>query len=210
MTTAINLSVEKRPETGTRASRRLRAKNLVPGVIFGHKQESVPVTVKQEDIESILKSHDKVVDLQLEGKTETAVITDLQWDTFGAKIYHVDFQRVDPNERVHVEVNIVLKGIAHGVVEGGTLEQLHRTLAIECPAIAIPHEITVRITDMQIGDELKIGDLKLPENVHALEDESLLVVHIVKGTGEEAPSESEEGATEPELVGGQAKDKTED
>ena len=136
MTSAANLDVQKRTATGTRAARKMRAENLVPGIIFGHKEEPVPVSVKREDIDHVLKVHDKVVDLQIDGKTETAVITDLQWDTFGINIIHVDFQRVDPNERVHVDVNIVLKGLALGVVEdGGTLEHLHRTLKIECPAI---------------------------------------------------------------------------
>ncbi|QDU79715.1 General stress protein CTC [Polystyrenella longa] len=202
MTSAINLDVEKRSEIGSRASRKLRAQNLVPGIVFGHKQDSVPVTVKREDIDSILQSHDKVVDLQLDGKTETAVITQLHWDTFGVNINHVDFQRVDPNERVQVEINIVLKGLAHGVTEGGSLEQMHRRLSIECPAISIPHELVVRISDMNIGDELTVGDLKLPENVTLLEDASIMVAHVIKPTVEDLTEEEDEDApTEPELAG---------
>ncbi|MEZ6047469.1 MAG: 50S ribosomal protein L25 [Planctomycetaceae bacterium] len=158
---------------------------------FGHKQDSVAVTVKREDIDSILKSHDKVVDLQFDGTTETAVITELQWDTFGININHVDFQRVDANERVHVDVNIVLKGVAPGVVAGGTLDHLHRTLSIECPAIAIPHEIVAKIGHLEVGGELTIGDLELPENVHSLEDASIVVAHVHKASDDD---ESEDAA----------------
>jgi len=183
MTQAKTITVEPRENTGSRASQKLRMQGLVPGNVCGHKQDSASITVKNSDIEDIIHHREKVVELECNGKKETAVVKELQWDTFSTHVQHIDFLRVDPEERVEVEVAIEIHGVAPGVVAGGALDHAHRSLRIECPVIAIPHAIEARVGSLEIGDALHVKDLELPENVHSLESDSIIVAQVIKSAG---------------------------
>lgn len=183
MSQAKTITVEPREKTGTRASRRLRQEGLVPGNVSGHKQETVSITVKNSDIEDIIHHREKVVELVCNGTSEVTVVKDVQWNTFSTYVQHIDFLRVDPEERVSVEVAIETHGVAPGVVAGGALDFAHRSLKIECPVIAIPHVIEAKIGSLEIGDALHISDIELPEGVKSLESDSIIVAQVVKAAG---------------------------
>jgi large subunit ribosomal protein L25 len=127
------LKVELRSTLGKRNNRRLRRSGHVPAVLYGHGQESVSLAVPKSAIEGALRHHSRLVDLA-GGANESALISEIQWDTFGLEVLHVDFTRASADERIEVEVSIELKGQAVGAKEGGVVEQVLREVQIECPA----------------------------------------------------------------------------
>src|SRR5205823_1485343 len=110
------------------------------------------------------------------------------------------FKRVSADERIEVDVPVELKGIAPGIAAGGLLDQPLHVLRIECPAIAVPDVIRVNINELQLGAAVHIKDLKLPENVKALEEPDAIVVHVTVPHAEtETPTEAL-GQAEPEVI----------
>lgn len=200
------VSATKRTASGSTACRRLRREGFVPCNVYGHKQEPQPVSMTQDECTALVMSGTKVVDLDVEGSVEKTLVKDVQWDTFSTNVLHVDFMRVDPNERVQVDVPIHLRGTAPGVVAGGVVDQQSHTIQIECLAVELPDFIEVRIGSLKMGQYLHISDLTdLPRGVSILTPPETVLVHIVdpKALPSAQPEEAEEepAATEPELVG---------
>jgi large subunit ribosomal protein L25 len=136
----------------------------------------------------------------MDGKNETVLVKDVQFDHLGMEVLHVDFARVDLNERVEVTVPLVLKGEPKGEKDGGVLQQILADLEIECLVTQIPTEIRANVADMGLNDALHVKDLQLPEGVRALQDEDLIVA-TVKEIAEEVSTEAAEGTAEPEVIG---------
>jgi len=203
MATIFKLPASRRSETGTSACRRLRRSGMVPGNVYGHGQEPLPISVDGEVIRPILSSGAHVINLELDGQVETALIREVQWDTFSSYVRHLDLLRVDANERVRLSVPVQLKGTAMGAMAGGIVEQPMHTLHIECPAIQVPDFIPVRIAHLDVGQAVHVRELtEVPEGVTILDAPDALIVHIVKpGIVEElAPAEAAPGPAEPELI----------
>lgn len=200
MSKEAKLVVEPRTEMGSANCRRLRKRGLVPGNVYGHNAAAMAVVVAADVLNPVIKSGSRVVDLEVAGKHDKAVIRDVQWDVFGRYIEHFDLLRVDPNERVTITVPIVLKGTAPGVVGGGLLDQPMHSLVIDCLAYQIPDSIQVRVGAMQMGDVIHVGDLVLPEGSHPHAQPDAIVVHVVKLQVKEVES-AIPGVAEPEVVG---------
>ncbi|VAX40845.1 hypothetical protein MNBD_PLANCTO02-1123, partial [hydrothermal vent metagenome] len=94
----ITLAAEKRTKTGTSESRRLRREGLVPGNIYGHKQEPISITVSGKTLEKLIYSGSHLIDLELDGKTNKALFREVQWDTFSTHVIHFDLLWVDQQE----------------------------------------------------------------------------------------------------------------
>lgn len=200
MSKEAKLVVEPRTELGSAACRRLRERGLVPGNVYGHNAPPTPIVVNSDVLRPVLKSGVHVVDLDLGGKQDKAVIREVQWDIFGKEIRHVDLLRVDPNERVNITVPIELKGTAPGVVAGGILEQPLHQITIDCLAYQIPDSLQIRINSLDIGQSIYVRDLELPPGSHAHAQPDAIVVHIVKLQEREITT-TEPGAAEPEVIG---------
>ena len=200
MAIASKLVARKREKLGTAECRRLRRQNVIPGNIYGHRQDPLPIAVAEEDLKAAIASGHHVVDLEMDGSTESAIFREVQWDTFGIKIHHFDLLRVDADERVEVEVTVELKGTAPGVLNGGVAEHHLRTLTVECPAVQIPDSIQVRISSLDIGQGIHVNDLELPEGMVVLDNPEELIVQVIQPV--EAPAIEEETAapTEPEVI----------
>jgi large subunit ribosomal protein L25 len=208
MAEIAKLQVQKRGGVGTAAARKLRREGIVPANIFGHKQEPVPIQMPADPVRAILSKGARLVDLQIDGGSEKALVSEVQWDTFGRHVLHVDFMRVDPNERVKVRVPVHLRGTAPGVLAGGVLEQPHHEVTVECLAIEVPNEILVKVGSLQIGDFIHVSELTdLPLGVHIVDAPDTVLVHIVQKREmvEVAPA-VEGGPAEPELIGRKPKD----
>ena len=203
MAVITRIPAQRRAEQGTTACRRLRRQGLVPANVYGHKQEAIPISLKEDDIRPIITSGAHVVELDLGGNLEQALIRDVQWDTFSTYVRHLDLIRVDANERVKVNVPVQLRGTAPGTLAGGMLEQPLHALHVECLAIQIPDFIPVRITSLDIGGAVHVKELTdLPEGVTVLDHPEALIVHVVKpGIVEALPAEAVPGPAEPELIG---------
>lgn len=203
MAESVVVDVQKREGRGTRKARRMRSRGLLPGVIYGHKQDTVSITLPADVLGKLVRQGTRVVDIQLGGTREKALIRDLQWDHLGKEVLHIDLERVSEDERIEVEVRIELRGTAPGIAAGGVLVQPIHTLAIECLAIRIPESIRYNIGELQIGGVVHVKDLTLPEGVKALDDPDAIVVQCVERT-EEAEVAPTEGMAEPEVIGRKA------
>jgi large subunit ribosomal protein L25 len=199
----------KNKGTGTRIARRLRKIGLVPGVIYGHKQAVVPITVTQDDVLRIVKSPGHLADLEVEGASETVLIRDVQWDNLGKHIIHLDFARVSAEEMIETEVPLELRGHAPGVAAGGILEQIVHSVRVTCRAGAIPDSIKVDVSNLQVNEGVSVGDLSVPTDVTLRADPDVLLVHVVTRIVAEEPKEApvEPAATQPEVIKPERKEK---
>src|SRR5688500_7550721 len=207
MAETAQLTARPRSELGSRANKRLRHPGFIPGVIYGHKEAVVPVTLPKKEVVTYLDRGTHLFDIALDGKSEKVLIKEVQYDHLGQEVVHVDFARVSLDEKVEITVPLELKGTPKGEAEGAVLQQIVAELEIECLVTDIPKEIVHNVADMEKDSVLHIKDLKLPPGIRVLQDEDLLVA-TVKEIEEAAPAGAveEEGAAEPEVIGRKAED----
>jgi large subunit ribosomal protein L25 len=208
MANATKIEAQKRTGKGSRAAARLRQEGLVPTNLYGHGQESTPLTVSQDVVRPLVYSGHKLVEIHCDGKVETALVREVQWDAFSKTITHVDFMRIDVNERVHTVVPVQLRGTAPGVLLGGILEQPVHSLHIEASAADVPDSIVIKIDQLQLGQSIHVRDLSdLPEGVTIKGAADQVIVHVVSPRAEEAKAVDANAApTQPEVVGKKKKD----
>ncbi len=197
MAAPLSLDAQIRTGTGSRPAAALRKKGRLPGVVYGHKQDVVPVSVDAAAFDNaVRKLHARSLTLNIDGKPETVLIKDIQFCHLGKDMLHADFWRVDITERVKVTVLIELRG-APKVMGGGVLEQPLHTIHVECLALAIPDSVRIDITGLTLGHPIHVRDLTLPDGVTAQEAPEAVVVQI-KLPGQEAADEAAEA--EPEVL----------
>jgi large subunit ribosomal protein L25 len=207
MAESVKLDIQARQGSGTLAATRLRKQGLLPAVVYGHKQATVPVALSHDEFVSALRHGARLVELNTDGSAEAALIQDVQWDHLGKDVLHVDFRRVSKDERVVVSVPLHLRGIAPGVSGGGILDQPLHVLNVECLVTAVPEAVRVNIVELQIGSSIKVKDLHLPEGVKAMNDPEAIVVQVNAPKVEAAAPAAAPAAesAEPEVIGRQAK-----
>lgn len=196
-----NLVVEPRTQLGSRHSQKLRAAGRIPACVYGHNEPTVSVSVSEEIVTALVHAGTRVVNVEYDGKSSKALVREVQWDTLGLKIQHVDLLRVDPNQRLTLEVHVELKGTAPGVLSGGVLDHEMRSLTVECLAIAIPDSIVIKIGHLEIDGVIHVRDVEAPPDTKILNLPDLVVVQVKKKVEEElllAPAV--EGAEQPELI----------
>lgn len=181
-TKVIPLPAEHRDQLGTRATRRLRLSGKLPGIVYGHHQEPVNVVVPAKPFNEALHKGAHVFELGLDGKKENALLKDVQYDHLGSSILHVDFARVDLNEKVTVTVGIELKGDAPGEKAGGILQQVMNDLEVTCVVTEIPDLITFNVGNLKLDESVHVKDLQLPAGVTTEVDPDTVVAvcHAVK------------------------------
>src|SRR3954470_22656711 len=177
-TQAPQVSAKMRTELGSRANKRLRSAGHLPGVIYGHKEAIVPVTLPKKEVVNHLNKGAHVFDIALDGKSEKVLVKEVQYDHLGLEVIHVDFARVSLDEKVEVTVPLVLKGTPKGEADGAVLQQFISELEVECLVTDIPNEIVQVVTEMEKDSELHISDLKLPPGVRPLQEGDLLVATV--------------------------------
>jgi large subunit ribosomal protein L25 len=175
MDKTFSLQAELRDRIGSKATAAVRKQGRIPGVVYGHKQDPVAISVNAHDfVEGVRHGH-RLMDITVGGATETTLIKDLQYDHLGRNIVHVDLMRVDVTEMIEVTVPVELKGVAKGSQEGGVVEANTSRLEVECLAIHIPNSIVVSIKDLGVGESIKAGDIKLPEGVKLVTPADIIV-----------------------------------
>src|SRR4051794_28664083 len=120
---AEELKVEIRKARGKRNAKRLRNDGAIPAVLYGHGEQTVSLTVPREQFSTALRHGSRLVQLK-GGVDESALIRDLQWDTYGTAVLHIDFARVSADERIKVTVPVELRGQAPGARQGGVVQHL--------------------------------------------------------------------------------------
>src|SRR3954463_7609533 len=169
-TQAPQVTVKIRSELGSRANKRLRDAGHLPGVIYGHKEAIVPVTLPRKEVVNHLNKGAPVFDIALDGKSEKVLVKEVQYDHLGLEVIHVDFARVSLDEKVEVTVPLELKGTPKGEEEGAVLQQIVAELEIECLVTDIPDAIRHNVTEMGKDSVLHVKELTLPPGVRVLAD----------------------------------------
>jgi large subunit ribosomal protein L25 len=176
------LTTESRAQTGKSAARQLRARGLVPAVYYGPAAEPTGLAVSPKELVAALSTEfgrNAVLSLKVGGKDELAMVQDLQIHPVTRKPLHVDFYRVDTEQRIQRGVPFVAEGKAKGVVAGGELVVIYRVLPLRAKPGQFPAKITVDVTNLEIGDHVKVKDLSLPEGVEVVLPSERNVVSVV-------------------------------
>jgi large subunit ribosomal protein L25 len=204
------LKVKERKEIGTRKVNNLRKEGWIPGIIYGHGEESKPIMIAEEELKATLhKLHSEatLITLDYEGKELQVLMREISRNPLTEKPLHVDFQHIHEDEEINVHVILDFEGKPIGVEEGGVLNIEHRDLVVRCLPKDIPESIVVDVSSLKIGDSIHIRDLNIPEGAKVEEDPSSTVVNILspRKIVEVAPVEeelliAEEGAEEPEVI----------
>ena len=196
------MKVEDRSERGSRATRRLRRRGLVPGVVYGGGDEPVTFAVDALTLRATLAHAGAVLDLKVDGGSVTPVIVkDVQNHPVRGEAIHLDLLRVDMNQPIHAVVVLDLQGgeESPGVSEGGVLSQETRELNIEALPDDIPDSIIHDVSGLEMNETLTLSAVTVPEGVTLLDDpEETVIATITPPTQEPVDDEIE---TETELVG---------
>lgn len=197
-------------EHGSGPSRRLRAEDKVPAVVYGAGDDPVSVTVDRLEFRRVLNAAgaNAVITLSIDGTDQLTFVRDVQIHPIKDRVQHIDFLRVDAKQRVSAEVPVVLVGEAVELGrQGGIVEQLMGTLVIEAGVTNIPRVIEVDITPLTLENSIRIADLDLGEGVTSeLDEES----PVVSGSLSRA-AVADEGTDEAEGEGeGDAAEESED
>ncbi len=197
------ITAQARVGNGSQTARKLRRQGLVPAVLYGHKEETLSLSVAIDELRSAVRHGARVVDLKTPARQEKALIKELQWDHLGKELLHADFYRVSADQRISLSVRLELRGTAPGVAAGGSLNQPLHTLNIECLAIKVPESIRVPIGELQIGSAVHVRELTLPEGVKVLDDPDAIVVQVSAPLAEPEPVAPAAEVAEPEVIGRQ-------
>ena len=203
------LQVKIKEDTGSLKARKHRVSGLIPAILYGHKQESMMFLLNEKEFSTALNTEAKMVNLKWNGSEEIALIKDVQFDTFGKKILHVDFVRIALTEKVTTHVPVVLYGTSQGVKEGGILDHALKEIEIECLPTEIPKNIRINISELAIGNTIHISDLELPANAKVLGNPDAIVVSV-HFAAEEKETPEEEASSEPEIISARKPEKEEE
>jgi large subunit ribosomal protein L25 len=210
MATATNTVEAKPRQAGDKnAARRLRTTGIVPGVLYGAGKEPHAISVDPKVIGRILNSdsgHNTIFDVTLNGENAKAMIVDWQVDPIKGHLLHVDLKRIAMDKTLRVTVPIEIVGEAPGVkTEGGILDLVLREVEVECLPSDIPSHITVDVSNLTFGMNIRVADLKAEGKVKFLNDPNITVVHITHVKEEvvatpEAAAEAAATPAEPEVI----------
>lgn len=159
------LSASPRDTTGSNASRKERAAGRIPANLYGHGEANASVSLDAHDLELALAGTSQIFTLQLPHGEQGCLVREVQYDTFGQRVLHVDFTRIDLSEEVNVEVALNFVGTAKGVTDGGNAIIHHPTLAVHCRADSIPESLEVDVSGVEIGSLIHANELTLPAGV---------------------------------------------
>ncbi len=203
----VKLAANKRSERGTRPAKRLRREGLLPAVVYGLEDEAVPVTVSARELGLILGGEagaNTLINLQVDGAEQLTLARQIQRDPMRGDLVHVDFVRIRRDVAVEAEVPVQIVGEAPGAKEGGIVEQQLFSLTISAKPADIPPVVEVDVSALELNDQIRFEDLRLPPGVETgYEPDELVVQVIVPRVVEEVTEEEAELAEGEELPEGE-------
>ena len=199
MSDNIQLTAELRTDVGKGASRRLRRlEDKVPGIIYGEDKDPQMLTLSANEMGKAMQLeafYSQIIDLSIDGKTEQAVVRDLQRNPANERLLHIDFMRISANRTMNVSVplHFINEDACVGVkTEGGTLTHNMTEVEITCLPAALPEYIEVDMAEIAAGVSIHLSELIIPEGVTIAalafgEDRDIPVVSVTarRGTGED-------------------------
>jgi large subunit ribosomal protein L25 len=201
----IRLDVKPRDDAGSAVARRLRANGMIPGVLYGAGKKAHPFTVDERELRRVLTGEHglhAILDVVFDGqKTEHhAVLKEYQLDPVRPRLLHVDLHEVRLDQVIQTQVAVEPVGESPGVKEGGALTLVLREVNVEALPMEVPDRLELDISDMTIGDSLRVADLAVPEGVQLLDEPDSVVATVTPPTKVEEPEVEEE---EEELLEGE-------
>ena len=195
----LELKAEKRTAKGSKAIRKLRSVGQIPAVLYGHKQDNVMLCLQEHDFTRVLHAGARMVRLAVDNKKESALIKEVQYDNIADRVLHIDFSRIDLDEKVRLRVPIELVGESIGVKEGCVLTYVMKDMEIECLPTAIPEKIKVNISELDMGKAIHVKEIPVMEGVRYLSDAESVIASVHQIVEAKAVSE-EEILAEPEVI----------
>lgn len=209
---ATELKACIRKESGKGPARRFRQEGLIPAVFYGRGEEAIHLSVNAADLLKIIKTKKEniFIKLLIEGekrKERLSLIKELQIEPVSRRFYHADFYEIRMDHKLTIDIPLHFSGIPIGVQNGGELQHLKRDLKVSCLPSALPEFIDIDVSGLDIGNSIKVQDIKVPEGIEVLDpgDVGVAIVAFVKvsvpqpeaAEGEaEAPVEGKEAAPE--------------
>ena len=194
----LNINGSLRKKAGKKDAMHLRREEKVPCVLYGGK-EQITFSVIEKDFKPLVYTPDvHTVKLNIEGKEFNAILQDIQHHVISDKIIHADFMEIMPGKSVVMNIPVKTEGAAPGVKAGGKLQKKLRTVKIKGPIEKMPEAIKVDVTKLEIGDSVKIGDLKYPGMTFLQAPNITIVgVRITRNVVEETPAAGATAAATP-------------
>jgi large subunit ribosomal protein L25 len=185
--------------TGSSSSRRLRAEGHIPAVLYGHGMASLSIHVDRRELRLALTGpagHNALVNLQVDGETHPTIVKSLQRDPVRRTVSHVDFLKVSLDEEIEISVPFHLEGEAKAVLdEDGLVDPAVDSITVRTTPRNVPGGFTYDVSELQIGDVIRAGQLPMPEGVVLVDDPEMAIVTALAAAAEEVPEveEAEEG-----------------
>ncbi|MDQ5985540.1 MAG: General stress protein CTC [Syntrophus sp. SKADARSKE-3] len=182
---AEQLKAFTRTESGKCPARRLRSQGMIPAILYGPRTENVMLSVNAAELKRLLiKKEDKKffrLSIEDDGKTvdKLSIVKKYETHPMGNQLIHADFYEISLDRKIALDVPVRLKGTSIGVEMGGELQQQKRVLRVSCLPDQLPEEIVIDITDLKVGDTLKVKDIALGDGISIQDGEDLSVVMIL-------------------------------
>ncbi len=205
------LTAEIREGIGKEKARKLRAKGLIPAIFYGPRSETIPLVIHSKELKKALQTEageNVLIDLDIrkggQADRKVVMLKDIQVDPLQRVTLHTDFYEVTMDEMVTVEVPVHLVGKPEGTKVGGILEQVRRTIQVQCLPGDIPKSIDVDVSALMIGDSIHVQDISV-EKVKIISETNFTIATVVPPAVEEKVAE----AVAPEAVEGAEAEKKE-
>lgn len=203
MSDSSTLNVVVREDTGRSKVRRLRAAGKVPAVIYGLGKDPVNLAVPTDQMDKAIRAGNRIVTLA-GVEAGDAFIKEVQWDTWGAHVLHVDFTRVEAGKLLEVTVSLDARGDAPGSHIGGAVEQPIHEIQLLVPPRSMTDRIEININSLGLNETITIGQLNLPEGAEAVDDADTVIIQCLEQVEQADPDDDatpDLGGAEPEVIG---------
>lgn len=195
----VGLKVEVRTGRGKGPARQLRIAGGIPAVLYGQGQDSLALAVNERALSHALATEagmNVLLDLQVDGASELAMPKAVHRDPVKGHIIHVDFLRINRLQTITVDIPLHIEGTSAGVKLGGMLDIHLHSVHIETLPSNVPEALIVDVTDLNVGDTLRVQDLPVPDGVTVLNPADDIVVACIVALELPTEPELEAGATE--------------
>jgi large subunit ribosomal protein L25 len=202
------VSAEPRSSRGKNEARRTRKSGMIPAVVYGAFKDPQAVSVSPKEILRIIRGksgHNSIFDLDIRGIEKTPVIVaDEQYEPVRGTLMHIDLKRIDLTRKLKVFIPVHTVGEAKGIKQqGGVLDVVTRQIEIECIPDDIPDRFDVEVTELMIGDSIRVSELRVKDGIRVLTSPEAVIAHVVGIKEEVAPAPADAAAAapaEPEVV----------
>lgn len=208
------LSCDLRDGVGSNTCHKIRNKGHVPGVIYGHNISSYPLEFDSRDVNKIIREYGEnaIVNVSVNGNSYPAMIKEIQRNIVTNEIIHVDLQQVNATEKIHTAIPILING-KDKVDNRGILQKQIEKIEVECYPNNMPRFVSIDVSDLEIGDLLRVSDVEFGDELSVLNDPEEIIVSLstikeeqMDDIGDTDNEDLIQEKEQPKLVGNENKD----